>query len=88
MLFAGREHPSDNFFSGKRREGERTKKFLGGARHYDLHADAAILQQADNFGSLVSRNAASHTQSNLHINLMVNCGLSIPDCWPKIACPG
>ena len=43
MLFAGREHPGDHFFSGERGKGKRLDEFLSGAGHDDLHANAAIL---------------------------------------------
>ena len=63
---APREHAGNDFFSGERGEGERTYKLLGGARHDDLHADAAVLQQADNFRRFVGRDAAGDAERDFH----------------------
>ena len=62
------EHIGDDFFSGERCKGERTNKFLRGASHDDLHANAAVLQQAHNFCRLVGRDSAGNAESNLHRN--------------------
>jgi len=35
----------------------------GGAGHHDLHANAAVLQEADNLGRFVGRDAAGYAQS-------------------------
>ena len=66
MLLARSEHSGDNFFSGERREGKRPYEFLGGAGHDDLHANTAILHQADDLCSLVGRNSASDAEGNFH----------------------
>ena len=78
MQFLSRcEHAGDNFFSGKGGEGKRLDELLGGAGHDDLHTDATILQQANDFGCLVSCDAASDAQSDLHGFLIVDFRLTI-----------
>ena len=72
MLFAGREHAGDDFFSGESGEGERADELLGGAGHDDLHADAAVLQQADDFRGLISCDSAGDAESDLHGILIVD----------------
>ncbi len=66
VLFARREHSGNHFFAGERGEGKRTNKLLSRARHDDLHANAAVLQQPHNFGCLVSGDAARYSKSNFH----------------------
>ena len=65
-MIGRRKHSSDNFLSGKRGEGEGTHKFLRGLGHDDLHADAAVLQKADDFGGLISSDAAGDAEGDLH----------------------
>ena len=67
-LAAGRlgKHSSDDFFSGQSSEGERSNKLLSGSGHDDLHANAAVLQQADNFGGFVCGNSAADSKGNFH----------------------
>ena len=61
------EHAGYNFFSGKCREGKRTNELLGGVGHNDLNANAAVLQQADNFGGFVCRDATANSKRNFHL---------------------
>ena len=60
------KHVGDDFFAGERGKGERANKLLRALGHDDLHADAAVLQQADNFRRLVGRNAATDSERNFH----------------------
>jgi hypothetical protein len=69
VVFGGREHSGDHFFAGERSEGERADKLLSGAGHDDLHANTAVLQQANDFGRLVSRDSARHSESDFHCYL-------------------
>src|SRR5580658_2602033 len=66
MFLAGREHPRNHFVARKRCEGERPNKLLGGARHDNLHANPAVLQEAYNLRRLVGRDASRHSKSNFH----------------------
>jgi len=53
MLISGREHAGDELFSPESAAKVRGRtKLLGGAGHHDLHANAAVLQEADNLGAL------------------------------------
>ena len=61
------EHAGNYFFTGKRCEGKRTNELLGGVGHYDLNANAAVLQQADNFGGFVCRDATANSKRNFHL---------------------
>ena len=72
MLLAGSEHAGDDFFSGERGEGEGANELLGGAGHDDLHANAAVLQQADDFRRLVGCNPAGNAEGDLHGFLIVD----------------
>ena len=60
------EQVGDDFFSGESGEGERTNELLGGAGHDDLHADAAVLEQADDLRRLVGCNATGDAESDFH----------------------
>jgi hypothetical protein len=66
FLPARGKHSCDDFFSGKGSEGEGADELLSGAGHDDLHADAAILQQANDFGGLIGCDAAGDTEGDLH----------------------
>ena len=66
MRFVRREHAGDDFLSGKRGKGEGSNELLGGPRHHDLHADAVILQEADDLCRLVGCNAAGDAEGDLH----------------------
>ena len=72
LLLAGSEHAGDDFFSGEGSEGEGLNELLGGAGHDDLHADAAILQQADNFGGFVGCDSAGDAEGDFHGCLIVD----------------
>ncbi len=60
------EHIGDDFLSGECCEGERSDKFLRGARHHHLHVQLFLLQAAHKFSGFVSRNASGDAQRNLH----------------------
>ncbi len=66
VLFAGGEHAGDDFFSGKGGEGEGPDEFLGGAGHDDLHADTAILQQANDLGCFIGCDSTGNAEGDLH----------------------
>ena len=60
------EQVGNNLFSGERSERERTNKLLGRTRHHHLHANTAVLQQADDFRRLISCDSTGHAQRNFH----------------------
>ena len=66
LVAARGKHVGNNFFAGERGKGERANKLLRPLGHDDLHPDAAVLQQAHNFGRLVGRNAAADSERNFH----------------------
>ncbi len=67
VFLAGREHAGNDFFSGERGEGKRLDELLGGAGHDDLHADATVLQQTQNFSCFVRCDSAGDAEGDLHI---------------------
>ena len=72
------EHVGDDFFAGESGKGERPDKLLRGVGHDDLHADAAVLQQAHNFRRLIGRNSAADAESDFHRLPIVNFRLPLP----------
>ncbi len=79
-IFVARgEHIGDDFFAGERGKGERANKLLRPLGHDDLHADAAVLQQANDFRRLVGRNPAADSECNFHELSVSSDELQIPD---------
>ena len=72
LRFVRAEQVGNDFFAGERCEGERTNELLRGAGHHDLHAKAAILQQADDLRRLVGRDPTGDTQGDFHANPRVH----------------
>src|SRR6266498_2683271 len=60
------KHASDNFFAGESCKGEGTNELLGGVRHDDLNANAAVLQQTNNLSGFIGGNAATDSQGDFH----------------------
>jgi hypothetical protein len=66
VLFPGRKHSRNHFFARECRECQWPDELLRRARHDDLHANTAVLQEAYYFGRLISRDPTRHSESNFH----------------------
>ena len=66
LVAAGSKHVGDDLFTGERGKSQGANKLLCPAGHDDLHADAAVLQQADNFRRLIGCDAAADSERNFH----------------------
>ena len=62
------EHAGDDLLAGERGEGQRADELLRRGGHDDLHAHAALLQLANDFGGLVGGDAAAYAQCDFHVS--------------------